>query len=44
VDNAALVQIQRVDDLCDPVGEPEYVRVKRECRRDRPRYCSSRAR
>ncbi len=29
VDNAALVQVQRVDDLCDPVGEPEYVRVKR---------------
>jgi hypothetical protein len=29
VDNAALVQVQRVDDLCEPVGEPEYVRVKR---------------
>ena len=29
VDNAALVHVQRVDDLCDPVGEPEYVRVKK---------------
>ena len=29
VDNAALVQVQRVDDFCEPVDEPEYVRVKR---------------
>ncbi len=28
VDNAALVQVQRVDDHGDPVGEPEYIRVK----------------
>ena len=28
VDNAALVQVQRLDDHWDPVREPEYVRVK----------------
>src|SRR5437879_2508883 len=28
VDKAALVQIQRVDNLWDPVGEPEHVRIK----------------
>jgi hypothetical protein len=28
VDNAALVQVQRLDDHGDPVGEPDYVRVK----------------
>ena len=29
VDNAALIHVQRVDNLWDSVGEPEYVRVKR---------------
>ena len=28
VDNAALVQVQRLDDNWDPASEPEYVRVK----------------
>ena len=28
VDNAALLQVHRLDDLSEPVGEPEYVRVK----------------
>jgi len=28
VDNAALVQVQRLDDHWDPVREPQYVRVK----------------
>ena len=28
VDNAPLVQVQRLDDHGDPLGEPEYVRVK----------------
>jgi len=29
MDNAALVQVQLMDDLGEPVREPEYVRVKR---------------
>ena len=28
VDNAALVQVQRLDENWDPASEPEYVRVK----------------
>jgi len=28
VDKAALVQVQRLHDHWDPVGEPEYVRIK----------------
>ena len=39
VDKAALVQVQRVDNLWDPVGEPEYVRDEKVIPR-----CSSQCR